>query len=101
MHQYRHEKLPSSFSGLFSDLVSTDELQTRHNDYNYLNKPANKKYLEKYPLKQILTNWNSLSIDLKATGEEEEFKSLLKENLLSKYSTETDCPKNCYSCLNG
>ena len=101
MHQYRHEKLPSSFSGLFSDVVNTDELQTRHNDYNYLNKPALKKYLEKFPLKQILTNWNSLSIDLKSTGDEEEFKSLLKENLLSKYSTETDCPKNCYSCLNG
>ena len=101
MHQYRHEKLPSSFSGLFSDLVNTDELQTRQNDYNYLNKPANKKYLEKFPLKQILTNWNSLNIDLKSTGEEEEFKSLLKENLLSKYSTEPDCPINCYSCLNG
>jgi hypothetical protein len=100
MHQYRHEKLPSSFLGLFSDLVNTDELQTRHNDYNYVNKPANKKYLEKFPLKQILTNWNSLSIDLKSTGEEEEFKLLLKENLLSKYSTETDCPRNCYSCLN-
>jgi hypothetical protein len=101
MHQYRHEKLPSSFSGLFSDLVNTDELQTRHNDYNYLNKPANKRYLEKFPLKQILTNWNSLSIDLKSTGEEEEFKSLLKENFLSKYSTESDCPRSCYSCLNG
>ena len=46
MHQYRHEKLPPSFSGLFSDLVTTDELQTRHNDYNYVNKPANKKYIE-------------------------------------------------------
>ena len=101
MHQYRHEKLPSSFSGLFSDLVNTDELQTRHNDYNYLNKPANKKYLEKFPLKQILTNWNSLNIDLKSTGEKEEFKSLLKENLLSKYSAEPDCPINCYSCQNG
>ena len=76
MHQYRHEKLPSSFSGIFLDIINTDELQTRHNDYNFVNKAATKKYLETFPLKQILAYWISLSIDLKSTGKEDEFKLL-------------------------
>ena len=98
MHQYRHDKLPVSFTGIFQDIVNTGQVQIRHNDYNYVNKPAVKTILENFPLKQILTNWNCLSIDLKATGEEEDFKLLLKEILLSKYNFETDCPKNCYNC---
>ena len=98
MHQFKHDKLPASFSGIFTDIINSDELQIRHNDYNYVNKPAIKSYLEKFPLKQIVSNWNSLSIDLKSTGEEDEFKTLLKEDLLSKYSFETDCPINCFSC---
>ena len=98
MHQCKYDKLPASFSGIFTDIINSDELQIRHNDYNYVNKPAIKSYLEKFPLKQIVSNWNSLSIDLKSTGEEDEFKTLLKEDLLSKYSFETDCPINCFSC---
>ena len=98
MHQYRHEKLPASFSNLFTEITSTDELQSRHNSFNYINKPAVKSYLEKFPLKQILSTWNSLSIDLKSTGEQEEFQSLLKETLLYDYHFDTNCPKNCYSC---
>ena len=98
MHQYRHDKLPASFSGLFTDITNSDEFQIRHNDYNYINKPAIKSNLENFPLKQILSNWNSLSIDLKSTGEEEEFQALLKETLLYNYNFETDCPNNCYSC---
>ena len=98
MHQFKPDKLPASFSGIFTDIINSDELQIRHNDYNYVNKPAIKSYLEKFPLKQIVSNWNSLSIDLKSTGEEDEFKTLLKEDLLSKYSFETDCPINCFSC---
>ena len=45
MHQYRHEQLPTSFSGLFTDITNTDELQIRHNDYNYINKAAVKSNL--------------------------------------------------------
>ena len=101
MHKYRNEKLPVSFSGMFTDITNTDELQTRHNDYNYTNHPAIKKYLEQFPLKQILLNWNSLSVDLKATSDAEEFKILLKEKYISKYSYDTDCPDNCYSCREG
>ena len=84
---------------LCTDITNSDELQIRHNDYIYINKPANKNCLESFPLKQIVSNLNALSIDLKSTGEEEEFKLLLKETLMSKYSYETDCPSNCYSCL--
>ena len=56
MHKYRHEKLPASFVGTFTDTIMTDELQSRHNDYNYRNEPAIKKYLENFPLKQIIFN---------------------------------------------
>ena len=51
----------------------SDELQTRHNDYNYINRPAVKKYLENFPYKKMFTNWNSLNIDLKSTAEYDEF----------------------------
>ena len=98
MHKYRNEKLPISFSGIFTDITSTDELQTRHNDYNYINEPAIKRCLENFPLKQIILNWNALDIDSKSTAEEEEFQILLKEKYLSQYSYETDCSGNCYSC---
>ena len=101
MHKYRNEKLPVSFLGMFTDITNTDELQTRHNDYNYINYPAIKKPLEQFPLKQILLNWNSLSVDLKATSDAEEFKIMLKEKYISEYSYETDCPDNCYSCREG
>ena len=98
MHKYRHEKLPASFVGTFTDTIMTDELQSRHNDYNYLNEPAIKKTLENFPLKQIIFNWNALNIDLKSTADFAEFELLLKEKYLSQYSLEPDCPKNCFSC---
>ena len=98
MHQYRNNKLPTSFSNIFSDIISTDNLQTRHNDYNYVNFPAVKTYLEKFPYKKIITNWNSLSIDIKATAEEIEFQQLLKDKYLSSYSGDMQCIGPCYSC---
>ena len=100
MHQYKHKKLPISFSDLFTDIICADEFQTRHNDYNYVIYPAKKKSLESFPLKQILFNWNSLDIDLKATADAEEFKLLVKQNLIRQYNLDTDCPPNCYSCRN-
>ena len=56
MHQYKHNKLPVSFSDLYTDIINADEFQTRHNDYNYVINPAIKRNLETFPLKQILFN---------------------------------------------
>ena len=64
MHEVIQDKVPVSCSGLFIYLILRHIL---HNDYKY------NKNLEKFPLKQILSNWNSLSIHLKSTDEEEEF----------------------------
>ena len=69
MHQYRDGKLPTSFSGILTDTIMTDEIQSRHNYYNYLNLPATKKCLEDFPLKKIIFIWNSLSLELKSTAE--------------------------------
>ena len=69
MHKYRHNKLPTSFNGIFTEIMTTDMLQSRHNDYNYQNVPAIRKSLENFPLKQIIFNWNFLSLDLKATAD--------------------------------
>ena len=77
---------PISFSDIFTDITNSDNLQSRHNDYNYVVNPAVKKYLELFPLKQILFNWNSLNIDLKATADAEEFKLLMKNSLCSQYN---------------
>ena len=101
MHKYRNKKLPESFSNLFTEITCTDELQTRHNDFNYQNNPAIKRNLESFPFKNIIKTWNFLTIDLKATADEVEFENLLKEYLLSKYSSNTQCDVfPCHSCNN-
>ena len=51
-----------------------------------------------FPLKQMIFNWNSLSLELKATADPTEFDQLLKQKFISQYSYETDCQDNCYSC---
>ena len=56
MHKYRHEKLPLSFSGIFTDTLMSDELRSRQNDYNYCNEQIKQT-------KQIIFNWNALEID--------------------------------------
>ena len=100
MHQYKNDKLPISFSGIFTDIICSDNFQTRHNDYNFVNNPAVKSYLERFPYKQIVTTWNNLSIDLKATAEELEFRQMLKDMYLASYSCDTQCLGPCYSCNN-
>ena len=98
MHKYRHSKLPASVSGIFAETSMTDEMQSIHNDYNYLNQPAMKRYLDKFSLKKIIFNWNALSIDLKSTAEFTEFEYLIKESYLAKYNLETDCfVDHCFS----
>ena len=100
MHQYRHNKLPQSFSNKFTDIIGTDELQTRHNYYNYINTPAIKKSLEIFPYKKIITNQNSLDIVSKSIGDGDEFKLELKQNFLSTYNEVSECPPTCFSCNN-
>ena len=98
MHKYRHKKLPKSFTGIFTDTMMTDMMQSRHNDYNYQNVPAVRKNLENFPLKQIIFNWNFLSLDLKATADPLEFDLSLKRKYISQYSYEIDCPNDCFNC---
>ena len=93
MHQYRHGKLPPSFTGIFNETTMSEGVQSRHNDYNYRNEPAVRTTLEKFPLKQIIFNWNSSDI-----GDLDDFQSLVSRKLLSQYRYETDCPIDCFSC---
>ena len=88
MNQYRNKKLPESFNNKFTDITCTDQLQTRHNDYNYHNIPAVKKMLESFPMKSLLRTWNSLSIDVKATADSIHFQNTLKQELLSQYCSD-------------
>ena len=61
-------------------------LQTnRHTDYNYDTLPASKGCFEKFPLKHIIYNLNSLSLDLKTTADPVEFEILLKRYYIFKY----------------
>ena len=85
---------------MFLEIIENDDLKTRQNDYNYVNKPAIKNYLERFPTKSIVSNWNYLDIDLKSTADFSEFKLLLKESLLYNYSSEPLCHGKCYSCDN-
>ena len=56
MHEYRHGKLPPSFTGIFNESTMSEGVQSRHNDYNYRNEPAVRTTLEKFPKKQIIIN---------------------------------------------
>ena len=87
MHQYRHEKLPSSFTGVFDKTTISEGVWSRHNDYVYQNEPAVKMSLS---LKQMMFNWNSLDIELKATWDHSEFQRMLNPELLSQYRYEKD-----------
>ena len=99
MHKFRNHKLPDSFLNIFTDITNTDELQTRDNDYNYINKASIKRNLENFPYKKIIANWNCLHIDIKSTSDEEEFQYLLKQRYLSQYSCDNQCfLKSCFSC---
>ena len=98
VHQYKNKKLPISFDNMFSD-IPPENVKTRHCDYNIENIPAVKSYMENFPSKKLITNWNSLGLDFKATADENEFKLLLCENLFSRYSDETKCTDTkCYNC---
>ena len=98
MHQYKNKKLPSSFCDVFTDITNTDSMQLRDNDYNFENLPSCKKYLESFPYKQILSNWNSLPIDIKSEADFETFQILLKEMYFSNYSLQDNCTPPCYAC---
>ena len=99
MNPYRNKQLPASSMNIFTDLISTEDLQTRHIDYNYQNKPAVKRLLESFPLKCLIRKWNSLNIDIKSSPDKIEFETIVKEHLLSKYNIEPQCDNvECYSC---
>ena len=48
--------------------------------------------------KKMITNWNSLSIELKATAEMLDFQCNLKNKFLSGYTSDFKCTSPCYSC---
>ena len=98
MNLYRNKKLPESFLNKFTDITSTDNLQTRHNDYNYINLPAIRRNLENFPYKCLVRTWNCLNIDVKSTANKTDFEKLLKENLLSNYNTDPQCDDGCFCC---
>ena len=98
MNQYRNKTLPESFLNIFTDITSTDNLQTRHNDYNYQNVPAVRRNLETFPYKCLIKTWKSLTIDVKSTADKTDFENILKEIILSTYNPELQCETGCYSC---
>ena len=100
MNQYRNKQLPESFLDIFADISKTDNLQTRHNDYNYQNLPAVRKNLENFPYKCLIKTWNSQNIDIKSTADKIEFETILKESLLSSYGSDLQCDTGCFFCKN-
>ena len=85
---------------MFTEIGAETNLRTRDDDYNYLNQASIKKYLEKYPIKKLVSNWNFLGIELKSTSDPLEFKTLFKENKINSYNSEPDCIGKCFACHN-
>ena len=89
MNDYRNKKLRESFNSKITNITCTDELQTRHNDYNFQN----------FPINCLIKTWNSLSIDVKSPADKSNFQETLKWELLSKYSSNFKYEDfYCYSC---
>ena len=87
-----------SWQGHVQHICKKLVLQTRHNDFNYQNKPAVRRNLENFPLKCMIKTWNSLNIDVKSTADPIEFENILKESIFSKYDSHFQCDTGCFSC---
>ena len=63
MNLYRNKQLPETFIDKFTNITCTDQLQTRHNDYNYLNIPAVVNWVWEYSETRIIIqiwHWHSV-----------------------------------------
>ena len=96
MRTYSNNKLPSSFSNMFSTLPN-NIMRLREDDYNFFYPNVSYAALHFFPTMQLIHNWNKLPVTLKSNSDLSNFRSELKLNFISKY--ETVChARTCFSC---
>ena len=96
---YRNNKLPGSFTNLLCPLPDQGVRRVRDDDYNFLQIPLLYVNLHYFPVPRIISNWNSLPLEIKSVSDLSEFRLDLKSHFLSKYLTVCDVI-NCFSCKN-
>ena len=96
---YKNHKLPGSFTNLLCPLPDQGVRRVRDDDYNFLQIPLLYVNLHYFPVPRIISNWNSLPLEIKSVSDLSEFRRDLKSHFLSKYVTVCDVI-NCFSCNN-
>ena len=94
---YANNKLPGSFKNLLCSLPDQGVRRVRDDDYNFLQIPLLYLDLHYFPVQRIISNWNSLPLEIKSVSDLSDFRQDLKSHFLSKYVTVCDVV-NCFSC---
>ena len=93
LHNYRHDRLPDSFSNMFSFKIDTDKNRLRNEDGTF--ETNSSKFIS--PLQSAIHFWNRIPIRIREIKTTSIFKNEIKEHFISKY--EDFCIKDkCYVC---
>ena len=95
MHKYRYDRLPSSFTNMYTFKLQSGNCRLREEDGNFEIPAFSKSCL--VPHIETAKIWNRLPYFLKSLTKEKQFKSQLKTFLINKYPD--DCDKiKCFTC---
>ena len=101
MHQFRTNRLPSSFENMFTPMRDTEDRNNRDSYFNYAVSVPVKKSLLNFPRVIFIPIWNALPSKLQCIESHKVFKKESKNNILDGYSEIVDCENpNCDDCLN-
>ena len=99
LHQYRTDRLPPSFNGMFTLMRDTDDRNSRDSFYNYSVSVPIKKSLSIFPRVIFIPVWNSLSSVLQCIESHKCFKSDCMKEILNRYGEFRECDNlNCEEC---
>ncbi len=95
MHKYKYDRLPLSFTNMYTYKSQQGDCRLREEDGNFFIPPLPKTLLS--PHIESAKAWNHVPYIIKMESKESLFKNQFKKFLISKYSD--DCDKiKCYTC---
>ena len=100
MHSIKHGHSAVNFPHFVSNMSVNDHLYSLRNDDDFFVTRTNLSFIQKMPLIDFPTSWNSIDQSLKEITSKNLFKKNIKLELLDKYS-EFRCSRSiCLSCMN-
>lgn len=98
MHDYEHNRLPSSFKKHFPRNIDFSREVNLRNDNDYFIPTAKYKFLENFPFIKFPKVWNNINFGLKSMPNRCAFKVSSKNYLLEKISNFKCTKLFCYPC---